>query len=203
MTDLDLVNQALNEVGQKRIVSLDNTISSEIIATANFQLDRIKRAVLRTHDWNCARRRKELDVLDSGLSLGEWAAAYRVPVDCLAVRRFISDIPEVAHAAFSVEDDPDDKKILFTNSGTNKIVYTANLLDVNRWDALLFDACATRLAMQFAITIPRDLKFMETLFKLYQEKIQEAAGVDETEGGIESVYGRDLVTIRWNDGGWW
>jgi hypothetical protein len=191
-----LVNRALNEVGQKRITSLDNTISSEIIATANIQLDRVKRAVLRMRDWNCARRRKVLDVLDANLSLGEWNQAYRVPSDCLAVRRFISDIEGQRYAKFSVEDDPPDKKILFTTHGTDKIVYTANLLDVNRWDALLFDACVTRLAIQFAITIPRDLKFMQALQSVYQSKIDEAVGVDEGEGGIENIYDSTLVDVR-------
>ena len=196
MIDLDLVNQALNECGQKEVTSLDNTNNSNIVATANRQLDRIKRAVLRTRDWNCARKRATLDALDPNLSLGEWTLAYRLPPDCLAVRRFVSEFDDIKRAKFSVESDPDDKRILFTRHGNNKIVYTANLLDVNRWDPLLFDACATRLAIQFAITIPRDLKFMQALQGVYQAKIEETTGVDEAEGGIDVVYDRTLVNVR-------
>lgn len=196
MTDLDLVNQAFNECGQKQIDTLDNTNNSAMVATANRQLDRIKRAVLRTRDWNCARKRAIVDVLDASLSLGEWTQAFRLPPDCLAMRRFVSDFKHVKYAKFSVESDPDDKRILFTTHGNNKIVYTANLLDVNRWDSLLFDACATRLAIQFAITIPRDLKFMQALQSVYQAKIEETTGVDEAEGGIEVFYDSTLVDVR-------
>lgn len=196
MTDLDLVNQALNEMGQNRITSLDNTIQSATVATANVQLIRIKRAVLRTRDWNCARKRAELVEVPGDPSLGEWSQAYRLPVDCVAMRRFVSTYDDVKHAKFSVENDAEDKKILFTDCGTNKIVYTADLTDVNRWDPLLFDACATRLAIQFAITFARDLDFLTTLWKVYANKIEEAAGVDDSEGGIEDVYAKDLVTVR-------
>lgn len=195
-TNLDLVNQALNEMGQARIPSLDNTNNSALVDTANFQLARVKKAVLRVRDWNCARKRRELDALDAGLSLGEWSLAYRLPPDCVAVRRFVSTCPETAHAPFSVERDPDDKPILFTNCGNNKIVYTALIDDVNRWDPLLFDACASRLAVQFAITLNKDLKFLQSCWQAYQMKIEEAAGVDEAESGVERVIRSDFVGVR-------
>jgi hypothetical protein len=195
-TDIELVNQALTEIGQDKIVSLDNTVSSKVIQTAIFQLPRIKQAVLRTHDWNCARRRAPLNLLSEDVSLGEWVFNYRLPAGCLAARRFVGITDDEKYQKFSVEQDQDGKHVLLTNLENARLVYTHNLLDVNRWDALLFDACGTRLAIQFAISFARDLKFLTSLWEVYKSKIEEAAGVDEAEGGIESAYNFDMVTVR-------
>jgi len=200
MDDLSLVNQTLNEIGQSPVTSLDNTVNSDTITTALLQLDRIKRAVLRAHDWNCARTRKALTLVgavDDNDSLGEWSYAYRLPADCLAVRRFVSDDSCVKYAKFSVEIDSEDKRILYTNYGNDKIVYTRDLMDVNRWDSLLCDACSTRLAVEFATAIPRDIKMSLGIMEIYEKKILQAQGVDEAECGIESVYSGDLVSVRW------
>lgn len=198
MTDLDMVNQALNEIGQKAVTSLDNTVASETIVTANFQLPRVKQAVLRVRNWGFARRRKQLDALDPALSLGQWTQAYRLPPDCVAVRHFISAInnPQEMHAERSVEIDAEDKRILFTSDGTDKIVYTTYLLDVNRWDALAYDCCATRLAAEFATIMLRDFKLAAGFWEKYKEKLDEADGVDKAESGIQSIYDSTLVDVR-------
>lgn len=195
-TDLELCNDALTEIGQDKIPSLDNTVSSKVIQTANFALPRIKQGVLRTRDWNCARRRIVLDLLPDDLSFGEWSYSYRVPAGCLAVRRFVGLFDDQKFAPRALEQDQDGKPVLFTNVQNAAIVYTFDLQDVNRWDRLLYDACATRLAIQFAISFARDLKFMTTLWEVYKSKIEEAAGVDEAESGIESAYNYDMVTVR-------
>lgn len=200
MDDLTLVNRALNEIGQVALTSLDNTTNNDTIATALLHLESIKRAALRAHDWNCARTRKVLTLVgavDDNGSLGEWKYAYRIPPDCLAVRRFVSNVTEIRYAKFSVEIDSEDKRILYTTNGNDKIVYTKDLLDVNRWDALLADACVTRLAGEFAMAIPHDLKLAAGLWEAYEKKKLEAEGVDDAESGVESVYGDDLVSVRW------
>lgn len=194
-SDTDFVNDALNMVGENRVSSLDNTVNSAKISTAVGFLPRVKRAVLRAHDWNCARRRAELATVTNA-SLGEWSYAYRLPPDCLAVRRFVSDIPEVAFAKFSVELDSENKHVLYTNYGVNKLVFTGELFDVNRWDALCFDAGATRLAIDFASVFPRDAKWVQLMWETYRGKIEEAQGVNETEGGLERVYSNSIANVR-------
>lgn len=195
-TDVELVNAALTEIGQKKITSLDNTINSDVIQTAIFQLPRIKRAVLRARDWNVARRRFTLVLLATDISLGEWTYNYDLPADCLAVRRFVGTTDEEKYQKFSVEQTPAGKPVFMTNVQGAKIVYTHDLVDVNRWDPMLFDAAATRLAIEFAISFARDLKFVSALWQSFKEKMEEGVGVDEAEGGIESAYNVDMVTVR-------
>lgn len=195
-TDLDLVNAALTGIGQEKIPSLDNTVNSKVIQTANIHLPLCKRAVLRANDWNCARRRARLNLLPDDHSMGEWAQSYRLPSDCLAVRRFVGISDEQKSRPYSVELDADGNRLLLTNVEGALIVYTTDLQDVNRYDSLLFYAVSTRLSVEFAIAFPRDLKFMSALWQAYRDKIEEAVGADEAEGGIEKLYSRDMVTVR-------
>lgn len=195
MTDTDLVNAALILVGESQVSSLDNTQNSTKVQTALTFLPRIKRAVLRAQDWNCARRRAELATVTNE-SQGEWDYAYGLPADNLAVRRFASSIPAIAFAKFSVELTGEDKPILYTNEISAKIVYTKDLLDVNRWDALLFDAGAARLAIDFAAVFSRDETTVKNMHELYQMKLDEAAGVNAAEGGVERVYSKSILDAR-------
>jgi hypothetical protein len=113
------------------------------------------------------------------------------------MRRFDSDVEETRHAKFSVEIGSDDKAILYTNLGISRIVYTKNITDVNRWDSLLFETCATRLAWYLTGPIVRDHNLIKVKMDELQVAFDEAVGVNEAEGGINEYYSRDLVTVRW------
>jgi hypothetical protein len=195
--DLSLVNAALNLIGADRVTSLDNTVSSKVIQTANQFLPLAKQETLRARDWNCVRGRATLNTLDAAvLSLGEWSQAYRLPTDCLCFRHFASTCTETKHAQYSVEIDGDDKRTLFTNYGNNKAVYTRNITDVNRWDSLLFNACVLKLAHYLAGPIVRDFKLQQAMLQTLQAQFDEACGVDEGEGGLDVPYDRTLVSVR-------
>ena len=99
-------------------------------------------------------------------------------------------------AKYNVEIDADNKPILFTNDGTNKVVYTRNVTDVNRWDSLLFGACAAKLAMYLCGPIVRDTKMQQAAMALAKDAFEEAIGVNEGEGGHDRVYDDTLVSVR-------
>lgn len=195
MNDLDLVNAALRLVGENRIETLDNTVNSALISTANEFLPRVKAACLRAHDWNCARRRRALVAVTND-SLEEWAYAYRVPVDCLAVRRFVGSDDFTRGASFAVELGNDDESILYCNVVDAKIVYTAEFTNVGGWDSLLYDACSARLALEFAATFAREIRWIEAMWKLWIQKTDEAVGVNSSEGGDERLYSNALAEVR-------
>lgn len=193
-SDLSLSNAALNLIGSDRIASLDNTVSS-VIQTVNQFLPLAKQETLRVRDWNAVRGRAELAEV-TNTSLGEWSKAYRLPTDCLCMRRFVSVWRDIKFARYSVEIDDDDKRTLFTTDGTNKIVYTRNITDVNRWDSLLFNACALRVAWYLAGPIVRDFKLQQGMLQSLAAQFEEACGVDEGEGGLDNPYDRTLLTVR-------
>jgi len=199
LTDLELVNNALIMVGESRLTTLDNTVNSAKVQTVNEFLPRVKRAVLRSHDWNTARKRAApalLGTQNSNDSLGEWLFAYRLPPDYVAFRQFIGVGDEVRFAPFSVELDSENKHILYTDlSATAKIVYTAEV-DSSRYDPLLFDTMSTRLAIDLASTFSRDSKFVQGLWASYKEKLDEAMGMNYVEGGVQRAYDRSIISVR-------
>jgi hypothetical protein len=199
-SDLSLANTALNLIGSDRIQSLDNTVNSKVIQTVNHHLPLAKQETMRKRDWNCVRGRKQLASLDArALSLGEWSFAYRLPADFLCMRSFISWNEDVKFAAYRVEIDDDDKRVLFTDCGNDKIVYTRNITDVNRWDSLMFKACCYKLAEDLAAPIVRDIKMQQWYAQRYAAEFEEAIGVNEGEGGHDQVYDDTLVSVRY---GW-
>lgn len=196
-TDIDLVNAALQMIGEDRIASLDNTVASKKVQICNQFLPLAKQETLRARDWNCCRGRAALASLDAqALSLGEWASAYRLPADFLCMRRFISINSDSAFSPYNVEIDADDKKVLFTNCGNNKIVYTRNITDVNRWDSLLFGACVLKLAWFLVGPLIRDFKAQIAMVQQFAAQFEEAIGVNEGEGGHDRAYDDTLVSVR-------
>jgi hypothetical protein len=195
-SDIDLANTALNLVGSDRIVSLDNTVNSKVVQSVNQFLSLAKQETLRARDWNRARGRATLAALDASLSLGEWSQAYRLPPDCLCMRRFIGTCDAERFAAYNVEIDEDDKQILFTNCGTNKIVYTRNIVDVNRWDSLMFRAAVQLLASYLVGPLIRDFKMQQMKTLEFKDAFEEAIGTNEGEGGPDQVYDSTLVSVR-------
>lgn len=193
-TDLTLANAALGMIGQTPLTTLDNTVHSNVISLVNQFMPLAKEETLRARDWNSVRGRATLNAVDNETS--EWVYAFRLPVDCLCVRRFDSDIEYIKHAAFSVEIDAENKRILYTTNGTNKIVYTRNITDVTLWNNLLFGTCAVRLAYYLAGPIVRDHKLLQVKLRELREAYDEAVGVDESEGQFEYVLSRDLVNVR-------
>lgn len=195
-TDTDFVNDALGMIGQDAIASLNPSLTNKIIPIAKNALVRVKRATLRARDWNCARRRKALDPVDN-TSLGEWGNAYRLPPDCLAVRRFVGPWERHQRHAYSVEIDDQKKRIIFCNIGPNaSIVYTADLQDVALWDALLYDAGVKRLASELAAVWGKDVKLSQNLLQHYAMSFDETVGVDEAEGGLERNISTGFLDVR-------
>lgn len=194
MDDLSFANAALNKVGESRLTTLDNTNGNAKIETVNAHLEATKLALLRLRDWNCARRRAQMEISTSD-GLGEYEKAYFLPIDCVAVRRFIGTNDADKYARFSIEVDGDGRRILFTDDGTDKIVYTASV-NIGLWDGLLVAAGIEYLAHEFAIAFGRDFRVASAIWEKYERKIDEASGVDESEGGVEHFYDKTLVTVR-------
>jgi hypothetical protein len=201
-TDLDLANQALGLIGQDTVRSLTTSLNDKAVVAINLQLDSVKEQALRARDWNCARRRKALAAATNE-SLGEWINAYRIPSDCLAVRRLISFLAPGSRHRFSVESDSQGKPILYCSIANAGIVYTANITDVNRWDRLLFNAASAMLAAKLASSFSRDIKLAEKFMADAFREFDEAVGVDEGEGMRESEISTSFLDVRNSSNEWW
>ena len=195
-TDTDLANQALALIGQDSVPSLLTSLNNKTVVAINAHLANTKEQVLRMRDWNCARRRATLSLTTNNESLGEWTYSYRTPADCLAVRRLICFPYTNQRHVFSWEVDSEGKRVLYCHLENAAIIYQANITDVNRWDRLLFNACAALLASRLAASFGKDVKMAEKFLMDAYREFDEAVGVDEGEGNREIEVSTDFIDVR-------
>jgi len=195
-TDTDLANQALALIGQDSVPSLLTSLNNKTVVAINAHLANVKEQALRARDWECARRRAALVTTTINESLGEWAYSYRTPPDCLAVRRLVCFPYTNNRHVFSWEIDSGNKRVLYCNMAEAAIVYTGNVLDVNRWDRLLFNATAALLASRLAGSFGKDIRLAEKFLSDAYREFDEAVGVDEGEGNREIEVSTTFIDVR-------
>jgi hypothetical protein len=195
-TDLDLANSALNMLGEDGLVTPGNTVNNKVIPVVNRYLPMAKEETLRARDWNCVRGRAALASLTTDKSMGEWQYSYRLPNDCLCVRRFVGDTNFTRGRSFSVEVDNDNKRVIFCDVAQAQIVYTRNITNPELWDSQLFNTVACRLAWHLTGPIVRDYKLADMFLQKFQLAFEEAIASDEGEGNIEILTNSPLVDVR-------
>lgn len=202
-TDLDMANMALGLIGQDTVSSLTppTSLNNKVVNSIVQFLPAVKEGSLRARDWHCARKRAALAAV-ANESMDEWRFAYATPDDCLAVRRMVDDRRWVtgwvnwSRSPFAWEVRSDGKRILYTNVENAKIVYTANITDVNRWDRLLFNAATGLLASRLGSAFSRDIKLAEKFLQDAFREFDEAVGVDEAESTREQETSTDFTDVR-------
>jgi hypothetical protein len=198
MTETDLVNTALGFVGLKEIGSIADT-NDAVAETARRLYPVARDAALRASHWNCATFRQTLGRIVTNYDQHEWDFVYHLPHDpyCLKARRF-----EAIHWKAQTRYHPGQRpfrvegRYILTNIESPRLVYTQRIMDINLFDANLFQATALLLGSHFAVSLRKDYKQNMELFKIYDALIAEAMGIDEAEGGRDEFVGTDFITDR-------
>jgi hypothetical protein len=156
--NLAVVNVALVRIGAPTIPSL--TDQSREAAAARLVFEHELRATLRDHPWAFATRYATSLVLAAGSASApvnpDWTYAYRLPSDCVLVRRIVTETGrhvDPQPAAFHVAAE-ETGAVLFTDRQHPTIEYTARIARaVLRADSLFRDALAWRLAAVLAPSV--------------------------------------------------
>lgn len=199
MTETDLVNTALGFIGHDEIESINLTNNGDA-QTARRLYPVARDAALRAAHWNCATWRQQLGLLASTYTQNEWSFVYHLPHQpyCLKARRFESSCNWDEWVRFHPGQRPFrvEGRYVLTNIETPVLIYTQRIIDINLFDANLFQATAALLGSHFAIALRKDYKQSAQLFNAYDVLVREAAGVDEAEGGKDTYISTDLLTDR-------
>ncbi|MGE4553797.1 MAG: hypothetical protein AB7D57_11830 [Desulfovibrionaceae bacterium] len=176
---IEICNNALLDLGEDTITAL--TDNSRAARLCNQRWPAVRDAVLRAHPWNCCMAQAELAAAGSA-PLWRWDWQYPLPADFLrvvlltnALQRSITEWEVQGRHAYCDEPAP-----LF-------LAYVRRETDPQKYDALLSEALSARLAATLAYPLSGSSSLAEGFWKLYQEKILEARGVDAREGVAESV----------------
>jgi len=174
--DVDLANDALAQIGATPITALDDSDVSINAQYCKAMYPMLRDAVLRDHLWNFAKKRATLTPTATP-PLFQWPYSYQLPPDCLRVLRMGVD----DNQSWKIEG-----KLLLTNvsyvNSPMTILYIAQITDLSQWDAMAYQALATRLASKLAGPIQHDLKLAEQKLAEYKALFVDAAAVNGQEG---------------------
>jgi len=166
--DINIINRALALLGVSSITSLSDT--SKPAATASVLWDDTRAAVFRSHPWNCLTKRVALAQSSTTPAYG-YTYQYQLPADFLRLIQL-----ENATDNYQIEND----FILYDNDTLN-IQYLALITDVTKYDTLLVDTLAARLAAELAQPLLQSTGAMEKMWAVYDLKLKEARYVDAQE----------------------
>lgn len=203
---VELVNAALVSIGQEPIVTLDNneTVSSTV-TSVRAKVDIVKRKMLRSNDWNCARVTAKLAKLSNKPSTG-WEFVYQLPQDpeCLRVVQIsidggdtYIDLDEYYNRNAGPKEAlfDQDGDLLLCNADSVYIKYTADI-DPAKFDASLASAFVAQLAAELAYTLPASVSLAEYMAKVAKRELKEAKSANARERNILRPDG-DVIRARY------
>ena len=175
---LDVVNQALIELGEKTILQLVPPQNKAArIAEATFAEHRD--FVLGEHAWNFATQRLSLPASAVAPAYG-YAHAYPVPAEVLRVLPLEEQVDP-----WKVESHENVRAILTDLQAPLEIRAIVRIEDMNRTTAIFRAALATYCASQWAEALTGTTSIKEDKMKEFVAKLSVARSADGREGTIE------------------
>ena len=169
MSLLDILNRALDKLGQKPLVSVAE--SGPNAARVRRMWPGCRDAVLREHPWKCAIKRVKLNELKDKPVFG-FSRRYQLPPDFL---RMVAVEPDLAPV--EIEGDT-----LLSDAEGLALAYVARIENPRLYDAALSEVLSLKLASELAYGTTGSVSLGEQLRAEYQQKLREARGHDAREG---------------------
>lgn len=193
-TDVEVCNQALSLLGDKKITDLDGTDNLSVTCKNHYQ--RTVDWVLKQREWRCAVKRATLTT--PATPNHGWSYAYDLPSDhlrTLAVRDSSLKDDDVNALNWQQEDgkivcDTDTQVYL-------KYLYRVAVADI---PTHVEDVIITLLASRLAIPVADSRSLRDDLKAEYKEMIGEAAAVDGMQGRTRQLRTSRIARARANYG---
>lgn len=195
-TETEVANEALLAIKAPRIASIDAT--GKVPEACKLALPIVRKAVLRDHDWTCARRRARLTEIteeeDSSpvINLTGRAHVFQAPPGALAIRELIDMSKNLSQhfadqtgTAFLYESGR-----IYTDLSEPVAVYTIDLADPTEWDDLLTSAIAYMLAGKIAYEITGDRSDENACYQMagaFLAQAKEATTSERTQPKVPSL----------------
>lgn len=170
-SDTEICNNALILIGQVLITSM--TEDSKAARTCNFYYNIARKAVLRSHPWNFAIKRKKLASLPDA-PVFDFTYAFQLPSDALRI--------------LNTNDKNDTWRIegqtLVSYSSSVEVLYIADITQTGLFDDMFDEALAARIALAIAMPLADSRTIRSDMKELYKERMTEARSADGQEGSV-------------------
>lgn len=208
LDEVTVCNLALSYIGESPISSLDPTVDSSLTASlcARFYTT-TRNDLLGRRPWSFATRRKTLVAIES--EWDQWDYAYGVPADCLRPQAVYVTDSDDDHAlvatdwltpsdvqssptqlpkvVFTIEQDVDGNRVLYSDLQDASLRYTAKVCDVALWPAWFTKALAWLLAADLAGALIKGDKGAEQVVNCLRIAEAILAKAGEPEGTQRSA----------------
>ncbi len=177
-----ICNKALRHLGAAQILSLDQAGREADLCAGAYP--EARNEILAAHNWSFAAKRASLAPLGPAGQGETFSLAYRLPVDCLAVRRLTPDRPYTLRSG----------GVLLTNAAPARALLTVVVDDPSRYPPLFVEALARRLAAALAVPLLNSARMEEVMSRRAQEALEAARIIDAVEDGEAELlagYGQD------------
>lgn len=192
-TDVDICNRALSRLGTRATISALDENSTEA-RTAYIWYAATRDVLLRSHDWNFARRRVIL--AEQGSAPAGWSFRYAFPTDCVRLLRIASALPHRDSVRFEVAGDSTSRFVLCDEPAA-EAVYTARVDDPNLYDAGFASALVDQLAAHIAYPITQKTEIAVRLAQMARAALADAMAADVNEAvGAEGDRIPDWIAAR-------
>lgn len=192
----DIVNMALDELGQKTIQSIEAPNNAvEKIAARIFPL--ACKSLLRSHIWNFAIKRENISRYPDAPAFG-YADKYQLPNDFVRVVGIGKDDIEYYNEQFSLEDG----FILLDNGGASplKLRYVYYNDNVVTWDSAFTELMVAKLAAKMAIPVTGEVKLAQYHDSIFSAMFAEVISVDSQDTEITLIDSQPAVHARYRYG---
>lgn len=224
LSDTDICNAALVEIGAKTITALSDTSTEGQACAAKYFIARD--AALRSHPWNFARKWQALNQLATAplallikpdphfQSSIIFTGAYQLPPDCIRVFRaapfnynfrivgtqLYTDAPAQALTSGSFTGAQPGVGLPPANNTTNPnqvgIEYVSRTTDPTQFDSMFVDALVAKVAAELAWTLTANQGLRDSKLKEYEAKLMEAWYADGAENWQDELYNNVLTDVR-------
>ena len=183
-TKIALANIALDLIGAATILSFDDDSNEARIVKRMYESS--KKTVLRSHPWNCARKRVVLSPLTE-LPAFAFSYKFKLPTDCLRI------LPYASLVGTSYEID---QRHLLCDLETINLQYIANVTDTTLFDALVDDAIATKLASNICYRLVQSTSLAEKMSSDYERILRRAKTMNAQEQQEQSLQSETWLDSR-------
>lgn len=194
-SQIDIFNMALTtKLGLRAISSLsENTESARNCSRVwDFCLE----YVLRSHNWNFAKKQSELILMPEKLI--NWDYLYSYPINCLYIRRIFNEktIQKNGNEEFEEVIIDGNHKVIATNMENAYIEYTTKINDYSLFDPMFTECLVCFLAYQLATPLTGNNSLKQSLQQEYALKIEQSKLTNSNQINIIENYISDYQKAR-------
>lgn len=177
---IQIVNQALVQLGERPIDDFDETKAAIVMAT--FWPGSVD-SVLRGHPWNFATRRQVLARIANAPPFG-FGSAFVLPADCVRVL-------EVMATEYKLEG-----RCILCDEHSLAVRYVSSAIPITEYDSIFCDALSLYLAWKGAYPITKSNSVAEACWTAYTQLLAQARTVDAQEEPPDDFGESSMINVR-------